>query len=94
MLILPGDPLFDATLATPPPNWRDAANRDGNTYAFVVEPGSGLARPATMAELTEYLEGGEYDERLSEIEDEDYLLDTDGDLVDADGWIVNGLISE
>ncbi len=68
-LILPGDPLFDVTLASPPPNWQEAANRDGNTYAFVAEPGSGLMRPATSDELEEYLYGGEYEERLEEIED-------------------------
>jgi hypothetical protein len=28
-------------------------------------------RPATAAEITEYLEGGEYDERLAQIEEDD-----------------------
>lgn len=71
-LILPGHPLFDLTLASPPPNWREVAARDGDTYAFVAEPGSGILRPATRAEVTDYLEGGEYDERMAEIgEDED-----------------------
>ena len=70
MLILPGNPLFDLTLATPRPDWRDTAVRDGNTYAFVAEPGSGLMRPVTESELEDYLEGGEYDARLAEIEDE------------------------
>lgn len=66
-LILPGHPLFNATLATPPPNWGQVAARDGNTYAFVAELGSGIMRPATQEELTDYLEGGEYDERMAEI---------------------------
>ena len=70
MLILPGNPLFDLTLATPRPDWRDIAVRDGNTYAFVAEPGSGLMRPVTESELEDYLYGGEYDARLAEIEDE------------------------
>ena len=66
-LILPGNPLFDLTLATPPPSWGQVAARDGNTYAFVAELGSGLMRPVTQAELTAYLEGGEYDDRMAEI---------------------------
>ena len=68
MLILPGNPLFDLTLATPPPDWESVANKDGDTYAFVAEPKSGLMRPVTSKELKDYLHGGEYDERLAEIE--------------------------
>ena len=70
MLILPGNPLFDLTLATSRPDWRDTAARDGTTYAFVAEAGSGLMRPVTESELEDYLYGGEYDARLAEIEDE------------------------
>ena len=66
-LILPGDPLFDLTLATPPPDWGQVAAKDGNTYAFVAELGSGLMRPVTQSELVDYLEGGEYDDRMAEI---------------------------
>lgn len=70
-LILPGDPEFNFTLATsPPPNWRQAAAKGGGFVNFVIEPNSGLMRPVTPEELTEYLEGGEYDERLDEIEDD------------------------
>lgn len=69
-LLLPGEPGFAEILAyTPPPNWRDVAARDGNSYAYVAEPGSAILRAVGMAELDEYLEGGEYDERLAEIED-------------------------
>lgn len=68
MLILPGHPLFDITLLTPRPDWRQTAAQD-EQYAFVVEPGSGLSRPATQLELEEYLYGGEYDERLEEIDE-------------------------
>ncbi len=66
-LILPGNPLFALTLLTPRPDWREKANADGNTYAFVVDADSGLTRPATSQELKEYLYGGEYDERLGQI---------------------------
>lgn len=66
-LILPGHPLFDLTLATPRPDWRGVAAKD-EQYAFVTEPGSGLMRPVTQADLEDYLYGGEYDERLEEID--------------------------
>jgi hypothetical protein len=70
MLILPGNPLFNLTLSTaPPPNWRETAANHG-TFAFVAEPGSGLMRPASPDELQDYLEGGEYEERLRETGDE------------------------
>lgn len=77
-LILPGDPGFDEALLTPRPDWGQVAANDGDSYAFVAEPGSGLMRPVTQAEKDEYLWGGEYDERLEEIGDvEDFDGDTD-----------------
>ncbi|WNZ24848.1 hypothetical protein HJG54_19675 [Leptolyngbya sp. NK1-12] len=69
MLILPGDPEFETTLATAlPPDWIAVAERMGQQCCFVADRDSGLLRPATDAELTEYLYGGEYDERLEAIE--------------------------
>ncbi len=70
MLILPGHPLFDLTLMCPRPDWHETAAKD-NQYAFVAEPYSGLMRPATQDELEDYLYGGEYDERLVEIGEDD-----------------------
>lgn len=69
-LILPGDPEFDWTLATaPPPGTNLTAAEDGNSYAFIIRPDSGgIAEPCTMAELDDYLNSGEYDERLEEID--------------------------
>jgi hypothetical protein len=70
-LILPGDPEFNFTLSTAlPPDWIAAAERIGQQCVFVCEPGSGLMRPASNEELTEYLYGGEYDERLEELQSE------------------------
>lgn len=66
-LILPGDPLFNLTLAVPRPDWKAVAARDGDTYAFVAELGSGIMRPVTQTDLIDYLEGGEYDERMTEL---------------------------
>jgi hypothetical protein len=71
LIMLPGEPGFEQTLMTPRPDWIEAANRDGDSYAFVVGE-DGLARPVTSRELTEYLDGGEYEQRLAQI----------GDLVD------------
>lgn len=67
-LILPGDPEFSLTLGvTLPPAAPDAV--------FVVRSGSLILEPVAPAEATEYLNSGEYDERMDEIEDEDEAWD-------------------
>lgn len=67
-LILPGDPLYYATLyEAKPPDWEDAANRDGDICHFVFRQETGLMEAVTYAELEEYLNSGEYDDRLEEI---------------------------
>lgn len=76
-LILPGDPEFDQTLACPPPNWRSVATQHGGEFAFVARAGSGVLEPVSFRELDEYLEGGEYDERLEAIGDYDECLEDD-----------------
>lgn len=76
VLILPGHPLFDRTLATAkPPGWKNyaATKGDGDYVAFVADAGSGLLRPANWKEIQEYDQGGEYDERLKNLGDEDAL---------------------
>jgi hypothetical protein len=64
MLILPGTPDFDYTLSTCPP-----PGSHGGVY--VASVGSGLLREVSpeSEEFLDYLMGGEYDERLAEIED-------------------------
>lgn len=72
VLILPGDPEFYWTLSTAlPPDWIAAADRIGEQCAFVADAESGLLRPAFADELEEYLHGGEYDERMKQIEAEE-----------------------
>jgi hypothetical protein len=67
-LLLPGQPGFNEILATPPPD-------PGREFNYIVRPGSsGVAEIASEAELTEYLNSGEYDERLAEIEIESNSL--------------------
>ncbi|GAX37890.1 hypothetical protein [Nodularia sp. NIES-3585] len=78
VIILPGDPAFDWTLAFPPPDWKQTAAKDPDGFAFVVEPGSGIARVATASDLEEYLYGGEYDERLDEIGETEEDCEWDG----------------
>jgi len=48
---------------------RDQKQSDGNsaTYALVYEPGSMIPRAVTQAELDEYMNSGEYGDRLVEI---------------------------
>lgn len=74
MLILPGDPEFDEILATPPPNWREVAANLSGEFAFAARAGSGILEPVSMRELDDYIEGGEYDDRLAELDDEDFEL--------------------
>lgn len=61
MIILPGDPEFELTLGIiSPPSTAEAV--------FIVRAGSLLMEPVSPAEATEYLYGGEYEERLAEID--------------------------
>jgi hypothetical protein len=68
MIILPGDPLFDETLATPPPNWWNSKPME-TEIALVCDSQSGLMRPASPEELWDYVYGGEYEERLQAIDE-------------------------
>lgn len=72
-LILPGDPEFDYTLSTAlPPDWQVLASNYGGDYGFVADVESGLLRIENTSGIREYVEGGEYDDRLAFIdEDED-----------------------
>ncbi|NEO34280.1 MAG: hypothetical protein F6K36_28530 [Symploca sp. SIO3C6] len=69
LLILPGNPWFEITLATLLPDWQQAAAKDGNTYAFVASAEDGLLRAVSSKELEDYLNGGEYQQRLEVIND-------------------------
>ena len=67
MLLLPGQPTFSQWLALPPPT----AQRSN----YVVRPGScDVMEAVTDSELDEYLESGEYDERLDEIEEQELSI--------------------
>lgn len=71
-LILPGDPEFDFTLATVlPTNWQEVAAYNSGDYGFVVDSQTGLLRVENSAGIREYVQGGEYDERLEQIDELD-----------------------
>lgn len=61
-LILPGNPEFYRILATPPPE-------PDKTKNFVVRSDSLILEAAGEKELDDYLEGGEYDLRMADIDD-------------------------
>lgn len=65
-LILPGHPLFDITLAMPPPVWKVHQQMTNECLNFVVDAESGILRIANPDELDEYLYGGEYDEVMGD----------------------------
>jgi hypothetical protein len=74
LLILPCDPEYSEALGQSlPPDWLAVAEKIGQACAFVVSPESGLMRPATPAELDDYLYGGEYEKRLEQSGDPDDL---------------------
>lgn len=62
VLLLPGDRNFNRILATPPPDPDKSKN-------FVVRVGELLPVAVNERELDDYLEGGEYDEQIAEIDD-------------------------
>lgn len=60
MLILPDNPIFWQTLATP--SMADRVQNEGDAY--IVRKGSFLLERVSEHELNEYLEGGEYEEHM------------------------------
>ena len=62
-IILPSDPTFYETLAHPP---KVPISHDTN---FICRVGSYVLEPVGKHELDDYLEGGEYDQRMNEWEE-------------------------
>lgn len=67
ILILPGNPLFDLTLALPDFRFAVTLAEDCGSNTWVARQGTGILEPVTTRDLDEYLLGGEYDSRLEEI---------------------------
>lgn len=70
MLLLPGSPEYNRLLAVPPPN-------RGERFYVVRPGGSGLMESVSDSELDEYLNSGEYDERLDEIGDNEIEINSE-----------------
>lgn len=71
-LILPGDFEYDETLAAVlPPNWQSQVNAWNGDYGFVVDSQTGMLRVENSQGIREYVNGGEYDERLEQIDELD-----------------------
>ena len=64
MLILPGNPLYLTTINRPAPG--DYLRSDSDAY--VIRKNSLLMELVNENELDDYLEGGEYEDRLEVIE--------------------------
>lgn len=66
ILFLPHHKGFEETLG-----WNLPIGSPPNCNYIVRADGSGILQPATAKETREYLDGGEYDERLKECKDSD-----------------------
>lgn len=64
LLLLPGEPGFNEILALPPPS-------NNRNVSYVVRSGGTLIESVDDAELEEYFDSGEYDERLEQIDIEE-----------------------
>lgn len=67
--------MFDFILATSkPPGWSQHGRGEYNVN-LVADSETGILRPVTPIELREYLEGGEYDERMGQFPDDDEIVE-------------------
>lgn len=72
ILLLPHERAFQETLG-----WNLPFGAPPESNFIVRADGSGILEPASFKETEEYLYGGEYDERMSEIGDEWEVIDID-----------------
>lgn len=68
-LIFPGDPLFNISLSKLPPGWQNS--RSDNPKFVCRSGGFGMLEQVGDREFQEYIHGGEFQERLIEIKDEE-----------------------
>lgn len=73
-LILPGDPEFEATLSCFPMGWQQVRNSSNGDFALVARSDTGLLEAVPWGEAVEYIEGGEWDERLTATGGDDELV--------------------
>jgi hypothetical protein len=66
-LILPGDPVFNATLSQIPPDWESQANTKG-CFGFVPDAAAGgVLRAVDNGEFQDYVFGGEYEQHQQDL---------------------------
>ncbi|MGJ3253823.1 MAG: hypothetical protein ACFE0J_22220 [Elainellaceae cyanobacterium] len=69
LILTPDDPEFAAAASSLLPQfWGNKLSHCHGDVVWCVRSDSGLIEPLSHAETLEYLEGGEYEERLSQIE--------------------------
>lgn len=66
LIMTPDHPEFQAWLSLPPPTYTGE-----NALVAGVD---GVLRQANFKEFIEYCDGGEYDERMKSLEENDYFL--------------------
>ena len=72
-LILPQNPIFQETLDNIPFFWGAMQKEASGMVHLATDPESGLMRPCSDKEFEEYLFGGEYDERLAIMDDQEII---------------------
>lgn len=71
-LFLPGDPRFNETLANPDLFNYEALGATKGSMTFIARSDTGLLEPATSEELAEYIYGGEYEERMTRLGEDNF----------------------
>ena len=72
-LILPQNPAFQETLDNIPFFWSTMQKEASGIVHLAADPETGLLRPCTDKEFEEYVFGGEYDERLAIMDDQEII---------------------
>jgi len=71
LIMTPQHEMFNFILNTsPPPGWRETVDSDFEGF-LIARAETGLLEVASPAQVTEYLEGGEYGELPAPTEEED-----------------------
>ena len=76
LLLLPGDPGFQEILGMAlPPGWQQSAAKHSGEFVFMANSETGALRVGSFDDLDDYIEGGEYEQRLENSGQDDVLHD-------------------
>lgn len=70
-LVFPGDPEFDLILGVIPPPDVNQIEYKNNQVFYVARADTGILEAVDYKEFEDYANGGEYDERLTQIGDDE-----------------------